>query len=322
MLIKKIRKYLGKINFMEDAMRESHDRLIRMEESSRDFRERLAKLEESTKKKESEISVPYSCIKVRNDIVYIGSVADEGILGCMRNSFINFADAQIDLFFDLTEKHYGKRKTDGNGYFLDIGANIGTTSLYVKKVINPNLKVIAFEPSSLNYKMLRCNCILNDFDDIRCENFGLSNIEEEKVFLYVDKNSGGGGIGRNKGGTPGISEYMAPTRLLDSYMKENSIPADALDYIWIDVEGHEVEVLEGSIKTLTSRKIPLISEFNAPIYIRENKLSRYVDIVRKIYTSFIDCRNAEIIHPIGDLADFAVSLVEKEKLPFTDLFFF
>ena len=108
----------------------------------------------------------------------------------------------------------------------------------------------------------------------------------------------------------------------DSYLRDACIKANEIDYIWLDVEGHEVEVLEGATETLLSGKIPLISEFNALVYINNNTLNRYSGIVKKIYKSFIDCRNEDTIYPIDKLEDFALKLVKIENLEATDLFFF
>lgn len=48
------------------------------------------------------------------------------------------------------------------GIFMDIGANIGTTSIYFRKKLAANLTYIAFEPVKENYKLLKINCILNN----------------------------------------------------------------------------------------------------------------------------------------------------------------
>ena len=45
------------------------------------------------------------------------------------------------------------------GIFLDIGANIGTTAIYFRKKLAPDLNYIAFEPVRENVKVLKINCI-------------------------------------------------------------------------------------------------------------------------------------------------------------------
>ena len=328
-MIGKLKKYLGKINSIEDLSQDLQVKMGRIDEVTQNLQEKLVHIEkivcaEVAEKKDTihDVNIPISSIKTSEGIVYVGSSEDAAIFGAMQNSLFSYSCYSIDFFFDLTDKYYGKRKTSRNGFFLDIGANIGTTSIYVKKKINKNLKVIAFEPSELNYKLLRCNCIINNFDDIKCENFGLSNTETKKVFLYRKENSGGGGIiGRTVGEKLSDNEYIIFTKVLDVYLKDSSVSANDIDYIWLDVEGHEVEVLEGSVDTLQAKKIPLWSEFNACTYIKQNKLNRYADVVKRTYKSFIDCRNADIIHPIEEIVDFGIKMVEQEKQVSTDLFF-
>ena len=48
------------------------------------------------------------------------------------------------MFFELSNKYYGGQNKK---YFLDIGASIGTTSIYVKKKFGKDLCVIGFEQS-------------------------------------------------------------------------------------------------------------------------------------------------------------------------------
>ena len=62
-------------------------------------------------------------------------------------------------FFDLSERHHGIQK----GTFLDIGANIGTTSIQAAEFSNVSA-VISFEPSSDNYALLMANVYLNKLE--------------------------------------------------------------------------------------------------------------------------------------------------------------
>ena len=48
--------------------------------------------------------------------------------------------------------------------FLDIGANIGTTSISAVTKWGAS-RVLAVEPEAENFRLLRCNVILNDLDD-------------------------------------------------------------------------------------------------------------------------------------------------------------
>lgn len=120
--------------------------------------------------------MPYQSCKVCEDIVYVALSEDETIPRYMYETGRNFSDIMIDTFFRLADKYFPDLVKSG-GYFLDIGANIGTTSIYVKKKINRNLQIVGFEPYKSNYDLFRVNCILNQAEDIRTECIGLSNVK-------------------------------------------------------------------------------------------------------------------------------------------------
>lgn len=112
---------------------------------------------------------------------------------------------------------------------------------------------------------------------------------------------------------------------LDEYLSKNNILANSIDYIWIDTEGYEGEIIEGAMETLTAKKIPLLQEFNPRTYLRRNTLESYCNNIRKAYDYFLDVNEfvagKGIIMEICDIYDFAMKRMEYEW-PQTDLFFF
>ena len=74
-----------------------------------------------------------------------------------------------------------------SNHILDIGANTGIYSL-IAKAINPESKVIAFEPAKRIYSMLHKNNVLNNFD-IHCIEKVVSNLNGQTVlFDYLSSN--------------------------------------------------------------------------------------------------------------------------------------
>src|SRR5205085_6337104 len=83
---------------------------------------------------------------------------------------------------DSYEKHlypYFKTRT---GYFIDIGAHIGKYSVKVAK--NSNVPVIAIEPDTFNFSLLKKNVALNGLKNVICINKGVLS-EQKKSPLYV-----------------------------------------------------------------------------------------------------------------------------------------
>ncbi len=192
-------------------------------------------------------------------INYVGRSSDNTILPNMILNRVNWAKEDMHLFFELAKEYYGYE--DEDGIFLDIGGNIGTTSIYVKKRMNSKLKVIAFEPVDNNYKMFKANMFLNDLDesDIIVENIGLSNEITNKKVVLNEKNPGASNLVDEVESSEEWEEVVCTT--LDIYIEEHNICPEEIKYIWMDVEGYEGFVFDGADKTLGQNTIPMFMEY-------------------------------------------------------------
>lgn len=128
---------------------------------------------------------------------------------------------------------------------LDIGANIGNHSLYWANEMNAN-KIIAFEPIKKIYDILLKNIEINQLGNvIECHNCGLSNCNGQatiqKSYSY---NLGGTSIEKSESGDIQIKK-------LDDFDFNH---LTKIDFVKIDVEQHEILVLEGAKETLKKFK--------------------------------------------------------------------
>lgn len=158
----------------------------------------------------------------------------------------------INLWINLSQK---------SKVIFDIGANTGIYSL-IAGTLNPNTKIIAFEPSNLVIPKFKRNMIDNKLD-IQLIEKGVSNECGNKVFYDVkgDHQSSASLSDQKlkyfeafKGE---INEYRIDTIRLDSFIKNTGIIPDLIK---IDVELHEPEVIEGMGELLFEHKPTLIIE--------------------------------------------------------------
>lgn len=106
---------------------------------------------------------------------YVATSKDNSVIRNMYIQRLNHAVNEMKIFHDLAQKYYNV--DDSEGYFFDLGANIGTTGIYFTRKIAPNLKLLAFEPDTENFKLLRTNLILNDMGDITAQ---------EVKYIWID----------------------------------------------------------------------------------------------------------------------------------------
>ncbi len=130
---------------------------------------------------------------------------------------------------------------------IDIGACVG---FWTKDLCENFKNVICFEPAPENAECLELN--LKKYSNYRLYKVGLSNSTGTKKLMLSQE-----GIGSNS-----FSEYKMdpnnfidiPTKKLDDFKFRN------LSYIKMDVQFHELEVLEGSKKTLKNNSPVLCIE--------------------------------------------------------------
>ncbi len=134
---------------------------------------------------------------------------------------------------------------------IDGGAYDAGTSLAFAKC---GAKVYSFEMDANNYK----NCLarldnVREGDYVILENFGLSDKESEETY-----SSWGAGSRKNSGGN-----LTAKFINLDTYATRKNLPR--VDYIKLDIEGAELDMLHGAAKTITRYKPKMaVSAYHKP----------------------------------------------------------
>ncbi|MES2761539.1 MAG: FkbM family methyltransferase [Bacteroidota bacterium] len=161
---------------------------------------------------------------------------------------LGFYEAGTLKFIDLILKN-------SHNTFLDVGANIGLMSLHAAHSLNGKGKVVAFEPVQFFFDKLNANINLNKFQNIHTIKKGVGSIAT-KVPIYLD------------GGCPSVistfRDEKGATELidiepLDEIVKNENIVN--IDFIKIDVEGFEFDVLKGARKTIANHKPVLCIEY-------------------------------------------------------------
>ena len=125
----------------------------------------------------------------------------------------------------------------GNRTFVDVGANIGSYSLIASET--PSAKVVSIEPHPRTFGALLENIRKNKRQNVTCLNLAIS--QQESVLELTDL------------GESSINRVVSPRETPGPTMRVQARPFHAVcnelgitpDFIKIDVEGHEREVLDG-----------------------------------------------------------------------------
>jgi FkbM family methyltransferase len=147
-----------------------------------------------------------------------------------------------------------------DGQVLDIGANLGTFCVPLAQKI-PQLKFHAFEPQRIISYQLCANVIINSLDNVYTYETALSNDDADIELAMPDytkeTNIGAFSIDAEVR----KNEYECATVSVTS--KIYVVPLDMFAFsdvklIKIDVEGHELEVLQGGLETIKANNYPPI----------------------------------------------------------------
>jgi FkbM family methyltransferase len=175
-----------------------------------------------------------------------------------------------------------KRFTPKEGdIVIDIGAHIGLYTIISSKRVGAQGKVVAIEADPENFEMLNSNIKLNQLTNVIPLNYAVYS-KETKIKLYLP--SGESGFTKYNTIMPNwintqekFVEVNANT--LDYLLQLNKIRQEEVNWIKIDVEGAEFEVLKGATNVLSkSKDVAILMELHGPPHIYRPKVEELVNL--------------------------------------------
>ena len=152
----------------------------------------------------------------------------------------------------------GRLRTDG--VYFDVGANIGTQTVYAI-LSGAFARAVAVEPEPENFELLNRNISLNSMSERVHISCSAASDQCGSVQLTVDPhNLGAHSISREPRTTESRS-VRVKTSTLDAICSTHRVAPEDVGLVWIDVEGHELSVLEG-MATLRREKVLIVVEFD------------------------------------------------------------
>jgi FkbM family methyltransferase len=158
--------------------------------------------------------------------------------------------------FEETEINFINSFLQPGDCFFDIGANIGLFSLHASTKISDIGCIYAFEPTPTTYERLLKNIVLNNFENIKTENIGMSD-SVDTVTFYISNN--GYDAWNSIVPLPELDNYSkitVNTTTIDNYIKSKLIKH--VDLVKVDVIGWELKVLKGAFDLMSRDDAPVL----------------------------------------------------------------
>lgn len=192
---------------------------------------------------------------IEGDWRIAGTVVSAVVSGVQIFFFVKNPDDSIQRyhykgqFYEQEELDIIRRSFDG-GTFIDIGANVGNHTIYAAKFLKA-AQIIPFEVHAENCRILRLNVALNNASEVCLDYLGIGLFGRRAFGDLVARHENNLGLvrvqERDGGGVP-----LAPG--------DELLAGRSVSFLKIDVEGLEMEVLEGLAGTIAKERPTIFIE--------------------------------------------------------------
>jgi FkbM family methyltransferase len=168
-----------------------------------------------------------------------------------------FSEGEIDLFKQLSRP---------GQIIIEVGANVGAHTVFLAQQVGITGRVLAFEPQRLVFQALCANLALNNIVNVLAFQQAVGSATGEIVVPLLDwrkeQNFGGLSLGSYQEGE------KVPVVTIDG------LNLQRCDFIKVDVEGMEIDVLKGASRT--------IGRFKPHLYVENDRRDKAPPLVRYI----------------------------------------
>jgi FkbM family methyltransferase len=173
----------------------------------------------------------------------------------------NLIDHKI-LFTGEYEKdtnHLLKKHIKLGDIVIEAGANTGTETLLISRLVGDKGFVFAFEPIPHIYTILKSNCELNNLENTTLVKKALGEKNSELKFYMADESFTNQGMGTKLKSHGHVEKEINVFQVsIDSFVEENNI--QKVDFIKMDIQGAEYDALIGAKKLIEDNRPKIFLE--------------------------------------------------------------
>jgi len=154
----------------------------------------------------------------------------------------------------LIEEYSGRNFTfNDSDIIIDIGSHIGLFTLYASQFCKQG-KIICYEPIKENYQLLLSNIELNHLSNVECYNKAVSK-SNSPIRIYINSDESGHSMF-----DPQENFIDVDSISLQQIIDDHHI--DSIDFLKLDCEGAEYEIIENLPKSRFSQIKKMIIEYH------------------------------------------------------------
>lgn len=241
----------------------------------------------------------------RNVFHHVTYTVRRGMLkGLRRKGGLGWIPDQIIAEAVTPEQRLWARLGLAGKVVYDIGSFEGLAAMFFARTAR---QVICFEPNPSSFQRLQENMKLNGFDHVNAYPIGIGAVSQELELLSSWLMPGGASTDRRlaeqiktNGGK--LVRERIQVEPLDVAIRDLGLAPP--DFIKIDVEGVEADVLRGATQTLQQYRPPLYLEMHGET--RQEKKAKVAEIVALLHANgydfiqhvesdrLVDCDNSEV----------------------------
>jgi FkbM family methyltransferase len=141
---------------------------------------------------------------------------------------------------------------------LDVGSNIGYYVLLESELVGKEGKVIGIEPSPINFEYLKKNTDISLNKNIEIYNFAAADENKTLDFVIGSKSNWSKVLVENEKVQPGDKLINIQAKQIDAFVREKRY--QKIDFVRMDVEGYEYNLLKGLEEVMKIFKPKLLIE--------------------------------------------------------------
>jgi FkbM family methyltransferase len=169
---------------------------------------------------------------------------------------------------------------------FDVGAYTGQYTEKVLAALGDQAQVYCFEPNEATFSVLKSNHSAKK--NVRLYNFGLSDGEESRVLYSNGETSSMASLYHRRSGHANIAGGQIsriPLTTIDLFCKGENV--EGIDFLKMDVEGHELKILNGAEDMIGSGRIRFIQfEFGDCNVYSRTFFRDFLELLRPRYKVF------------------------------------